>query len=336
MKKITFNLLLLLFSVSVFAQNSRKLSREDYIELYKDIAILEMERWGIPASITLAQGMLESDNGNSTLAVKANNHFGIKCHSTWKGKKVYHDDDEDQECFRKYKTALESYEDHSNFLVNGSRYNFLFELATDDYKGWAKGLKKAGYATSNQYADLLIKIIDDNKLYQYDIGELENGDRDRRRDRGEQSLGREILSNNRVDFILVEEGDSFESLQGELSLLRFELFRYNELSIDSLLIPGQILYLQPKRNKAEAGKEIHILKEGESIHWVSQKYGVKLKELYEKNHWEYGFQPENGTEILLRKAKQGSFKVRMPKEKRVKLKDPEEEESLKLEFEFDR
>ena len=148
----------------LFAQ---EMSRVEYISIYKDLAVAEMNQYGIPASITLAQGVLESGNGNSELARKARNHFGIKCHNSWEGKKVYYDDDEAQECFRKYPTVAASYRDHSVFLKT-ARYANLFELAITDYKGWAKGLKKAGYATNPKYAELLIKIIEDNQLQQYD------------------------------------------------------------------------------------------------------------------------------------------------------------------------
>ena len=143
------------------------MSRVEYISKYKDLAVAEMNQYGIPASITLAQGLLESGNGNSELARKARNHFGIKCHNSWEGNKVYYDDDEAQECFRKYPTVAASYRDHSVFLQK-ARYANLFELAITDYKGWAKGLKKAGYATNPKYAELLIKIIEDNQLHQYD------------------------------------------------------------------------------------------------------------------------------------------------------------------------
>ena len=154
-----------LFCTSLlFAQD---MSRAEYISKYKDLAVAEMNQYGIPASITLAQGVLESGNGNSELARKARNHFGIKCHNSWDGNKVYYDDDETQECFRKYPTVAASYRDHSVFLQK-ARYANLFELAITDYKGWAKGLKKAGYATNPKYAELLIKIIEDNKLHQYD------------------------------------------------------------------------------------------------------------------------------------------------------------------------
>ena len=167
--------LLNLCFIHLEAQSAGRMSREEYIEMYSDIAMKEMLRSGVPASITLAQGMLESDNGNSSLAKKSNNHFGIKCHNDWTGKKVHHDDDSRHECFRKYKTVYDSYVDHSDFLMNTSRYAFLFDLDVKDYRGWAKGLKKAGYATSRTYADMLIRIIEENDLHRYDLLALEEG-----------------------------------------------------------------------------------------------------------------------------------------------------------------
>ena len=152
-----------------------QMSREQYIEKYNSLAISQMSSNGIPASIILAQAILESQNGNSDLASKSNNHFGIKCHSSWTGDKVFHDDDEKQECFRKYDKVKESYYDHSVFL-KGRRYQFLYDISIDNYKGWAKGLKKAGYATNPKYASLLIKIIEDNNLSTYDKQGVENQD----------------------------------------------------------------------------------------------------------------------------------------------------------------
>jgi LysM repeat protein len=330
-RNIVLSLLILLtFNGWVFAQD-KKMSREDYILAYKDMAIREMIRSGVPASITLAQGMLESDNGNSRLATKANNHFGIKCHSDWKGRRIYHDDDEKGECFRKYKSVEDSYIDHSDFLMYTSRYSSLFELESTDYKGWARGLKKAGYATSRQYAELLIRIIEENELHQYDIPE--NGStkklRNDRNVKGSHDLissGREIYERNRIDYIVVREGDSFESLRKELQLLPNELYKYNDLKKDAIPEPGEVLYLQPKRNKAERGKDVHIIKEGETMEDISQMYGVKMDVLYEKNNLRSGEQPKAGTEILLRKRKKVDlnkiFESDIP------------EESEKLEFEF--
>ena len=171
------NKLLIILSLSIAASVSaqgdaghKKLTTEDYINRFRDDAINDMMHTGVPASITLAQGILESSSGNSMLAREANNHFGIKCHSDWRGERVYKDDDAKNECFRKYPTALASFKDHSRFLRERSRYAFLFDYRITDYKAWAKGLKKAGYATNPRYADHLIRIIEQHELYQYDKG----------------------------------------------------------------------------------------------------------------------------------------------------------------------
>jgi flagellum-specific peptidoglycan hydrolase FlgJ len=167
MKKISFLIFFLSLKILAFGQ-SINTQYEEYIAKYLAIAKKEMKLHGIPASITLAQGLLESGAGQSKLAKKANNHFGIKCHNDWKGRKFRHDDDKRKECFRKYGNAKHSFKDHSLFLTSKSRYAFLFDLKTIDYKGWAKGLKQAGYATDPNYPAKLIKIIEDYKLYKYD------------------------------------------------------------------------------------------------------------------------------------------------------------------------
>ncbi len=299
---------LLLAFTTAARLKAQKLTREDYINMYKELAIKEMKRSGIPASITLAQGMLESGNGNSTLAVKGNNHFGIKCHG-WKGKKIHHDDDAKGECFRKYKSAYDSYVDHSDFLMHTPRYRFLFDLDPDDYKGWAKGLKKAGYATSPRYATMLINIIEENKLYVYDSGNVHvkrNRQKDKSVDAGNDfsvSVDRRVKERNRVEYIEVKNGDTFESLQEEFNLLPFELYSYNNLPKGAGLYPGQELYLQPKRNRAERGNDIHVVQQGESMYSISQKYAVKLDKLYKRNHIDPSDEPEPGETIWLRKRK---------------------------------
>jgi len=326
---LLFFAIIITLPFELFSQRA-KMSREDYIEGYKDMAISEMLRSGVPASITLAQGMLESDNGNSRLAVKANNHFGIKCHNTWKGKRIYHDDDEKHECFRKYKSVEDSYRDHSDFLMNTSRYASLFELDPTDYKSWAKGLKKAGYATSRKYADLLIRIIEENELHQYDLvydKKKNRHSKDSKRVHSTDDSGREILINNRIDYIIVKQGDSFESLRKELNLLPNELKKYNELDENASLVPGQILYLQPKRNRAEKGQDIHIMKEGESFYDVSQQYGIKLDKLLKKNHLDENDKPTPGMELNLRKNK----KINLEE---ILIPEDTEEEEPGLEFEF--
>jgi len=302
--------------VSNSSEKYISLSRKNYIENYKELAINEMRRSGIQASITLAQALLESNNGNSTLAQKANNHFGIKCHNDWRGGTIYHDDDRKGECFRRYKTIYESYIDHSDFIVNGRRYSFLFELEPTDYKAWARGLQKAGYATSRTYAQLLIRIIEDNQLYVYDRGGTLNFTSTNENDPGfnNQELAdvdnftiqlnkHKVYNKNRIDYIIVKDGDTFESLTREFELLSWELFKYNELEDGATLEEGEILYLQPKRNRAEHGFDFHTVTEGETMYKISQMYGIKLKKLYEKNRMEVGTEPEPGQQLWLRKRK---------------------------------
>jgi LysM repeat protein len=311
-------------SKPVVSSSGQGLSAEDYINTYKDLAISEMRRTGIPASITLAQGMIESDFGRSSLAREGNNHFGIKCHNDWTGPTIRHHDDKRNECFRKYRKVEESFYDHSDFLKSGSRYSFLFELETTDYKAWAKGLKKAGYATNPDYANMLIRKIEENNLSYYDSGYKSEGfptqsvaplsesvtirDTDKIDKPVAISNGNiavaahvpRILENNRIQYIIVKEGDTREKLEKEFQLLKWELSKYNELSSDFRIVPGQILYLQPKREKAEPGKEFHTVEEGETMYLISQRYGIKIKSLLDMNRMTAGNEPETGKKIWLR------------------------------------
>ena len=283
----------------------------------------EMRRTGVPASITLAQGMLESGNGRSRLAVEGNNHFGIKCHNDWTGATIRHHDDRRNECFRKYRDAFESFRDHSDFLKTTPRYRFLFDLDPADYKAWARGLKKAGYATNPNYDNLLIRKIEEYSLYEYDRMALSgikpekitvqkqsetkvsktqsNSFQSNNITTAKESSSGRVMENNRIKYIIVNEGDTRESLEKDLKLLKWELSRYNELPEDFTPEPGQILYLQPKRKKAEPGKEVHTVKEGETMYQISQKYGIKLKYLYYYNRMEEGGEPKLGQKIWLRK-----------------------------------
>lgn len=298
-----------------------------YVDRYKDLAISEMKRTGIPASITLAQGMIESDYGRSTLAREGNNHFGIKCHNDWTGPTIRHHDDRRNECFRKYKRPEDSFYDHSDFLVSGSRYDFLFNLPPTDYKGWARGLKRAGYATNPDYANMLIRSIEENNLYYYDRGYTGNGVAEIPVSESKQDSTRpavrnngtdvkmfadnpaiparvaRVMENNRIKYIIVRDGDSAESIENEFQLLKWELTRYNELASDFTPVPGQILYLQPKRDKAEPGKETYVAADGDTMYLISQKFGVKLKKLYEYNRVEEGEEPVAGQKIWLRAMK---------------------------------
>lgn len=314
--KIRYILVLLMFFTACSTTRTpvepfRSLTAQQYIKTYKDLAIQEMRRTGIPASITLAQGILESDYGNSRLATEGNNHFGIKCHSDWNGGKIYHDDDRKNECFRRYKDVFQSYKDHSRFLTSSQRYAFLFDYDRTEYKKWARGLKKAGYATSPTYASRLINLIERYQLHQYDktsytassagsSGRSRLGDVDNYQISAKKHT---VQMRNRIDYIKVKEGDTFKSLNEELNMLPWELKKYNELDDTARLRPGQILYLQPKRNKAERGYDVHIVEEGETMYSISQLYGIKLDKLYEKNRMEKGEEPAPGQKIWLRKKK---------------------------------
>jgi flagellum-specific peptidoglycan hydrolase FlgJ len=207
-----------------------------YIANYSEIAKEEMLQYGIPASITLAQGILESGAGNGELTQKANNHFGIKCHKEWTGERVYHDDDELQECFRKYKDPKYSYRDHSLFLTQRSRYQDLFRLKKDDYKGWAKGLRKAGYATDPKYPDKLIGIIERYNLTQYDDQVLGNKASPLRPD------------NSKIGTHTVQRGDTLFSIARRFNITVDTLKDYNGLESDTISI-GQVLYLHPVKNQ---------------------------------------------------------------------------------------
>ncbi len=223
----------------------------EYIERYKDIAIEEMERYGIPASIKLAQALLESGNGNSTLAREANNHFGIKCTPEWVGGKAYHDDDHRDDCFRVYQRPEDSFKDHSQFLLR-KRYEALFELDKDDYRGWAKGLKSAGYATNPRYADLLIELIDRYQLHQYDRPESP-----REKLQREEVVQTEIVENKpeelqvaqakapvRIDIHEVRQGDTLAAIAHKYGMSTDALMDLNGLKTESLFVGQLILVSQ--------------------------------------------------------------------------------------------
>ncbi len=300
-------LIFILFHGIWVTNHAQRMSVADYIERYKKIAIDEMKRSGIPASITLAQGIVESANGNSTLAKEANNHFGIKCHK-WDKEKFYWDDDAKNECFRRYSSAEESFRDHTDFLMNTKRYQFLFEYSSDDYKSWAHGLQKAGYATSKRYAEDLIRTIEKYKLYIFDSGDYTRSVSFLNQDSDREELlikprQRKIYERNRIKYIIVEKNDNIISLTKELDLFSWQLRKYNDLPENYEPEPGEILYIQPKRWRAEAGFDFHIVKKGETMHSISQLYGIKLSKLYKKNRMEPGTEPMEGQKIWLRKRK---------------------------------
>ena len=282
-------------------------TRSEYIATYSDIAVREMRRTGIPASIKMAQAILESGDGNSTLARRGNNHFGIKCHD-WTGRRIYHDDDKRNECFRRYSNPEESFLDHSEFLTGRQRYAGLFQLDPYDYKAWARGLKAAGYATNPQYDRLLIRIIEDNELYRLDTGQLvskstgEFTENSKRVIDAEPTAGsRNIQTRNRIKYIIAGEGDTYESISREMGLMRWELSRYNDFSPGSSISPGDIIYLQPKRIRAQRGMETHKVSKGENMWHISQLYGVRLDRLLRRNFMQKGEEPSPGDIIYLRR-----------------------------------
>lgn len=300
----------------------QKLTKEQYIQTYKGIAIEQMKKNGVPASIIMAQALLESGNGNGRLAVEANNHFGIKCHKDWTGATIRHDDDAPQECFRKYNDPKQSFEDHSAYLKANKRYAFLFELSSTDYKGWAYGLKKAGYATNPKYAELLIKQIEDNQLYLLDQGvditfaskATTSGTKTRKNSRtgkGDEVFvvdiydQRNVSENNGSKFVITKEGDTFDKIAEQYGLMRWQLYKYNELSSDSTIKAGQRIYIQPKRNKASKGNEFYIVQDGDKMYQIAQNYGIKLKRLYAMNQMNTGEEPAAGQKIYLRSYKSG-------------------------------
>lgn len=286
-------LVCLMLTMFSFGQTRTK-AYESYIRKYKDLAIEQMDRYHIPASITLAQGLLESGAGKSELARRSNNHFGIKCGGTWTGRTVYYDDDARGECFRAYKSVRESYEDHSRFLTVRGRYSFLFKLKKTDYKGWARGLKKAGYATNPRYAEQLINIIE-----LYDLDELDTKKGRRKYDNPVRFI-HEVYKANDLIYIIARDGDTFESLSNEFEISKRKLRKYNDLYKDYRFRAGDIVYLEEKHRKARKPHIIHRVKDGESMYTIAQTYGIKLNNLYKMNKKDEDYVPRVGDYLRLR------------------------------------
>ncbi len=301
-----------LLPLRLYAQ--QRITISEFIETYRALAIQEMRQHGIPASIKLAQGILESAFGNSELAVNANNHFGIKCHG-WPGRGYLYDDDEKGECFRMYNDPVESWLDHSQFLRTRPRYAFLFQLDPLDYRAWAHGLRSAGYATNPNYPEHLIRIIEEHQLHQYDrwgmnvAAELPAGRISPNNRSGVSAQRteeptfavtgpRQELSNNRIRYIIARPGDTPESLAAELGYWAWQIRRYNELEDGRELRPGQMVYLQPKRRRGS--QNTHQATPGESMYDISQKYGIRLQNLYQRNQMTPPQEPRAGQVLLLR------------------------------------
>ena len=319
MKRVVTAILAVALCVMAAAQSPQ----QKYIDTYSEIAVAEMLRSGVPASITLAQGILESGAGLSELAVKGNNHFGIKCHSGWTGPSMHLDDDRKAECFRVYASADESFRDHSDFLRYKDRYKFLFDLDRTDYKGWAYGLKQAGYATDPKYAAKLIQYVEDYGLARYDqmtaaqeealpapphkieepvsapVGAVKVDV-----PVSEQfsfSLSRQLYSLNGVPFVYAMEGETYKSIARYYHLFKWEVVRYNDLRGDPTLLPGTIVYLEAKKKSAPEGLEKYIVsQDGEDLHDICQRFAVKEKTIMKRNGLKAPVQLHEGDVILLR------------------------------------
>jgi LysM repeat protein len=280
---------------------------QEYINTYSALAVKKQKEFGIPASITLAQGLLESGGGQSVLAKNANNHFGIKCHD-WKGATILHDDNKKKECFRKYTHAEESYNDHSRFLKERPRYAELFKLNVKDYKGWAKGLQKCGYATDKTYADKLIRLIEEYELYRFDspashekAPAAKPAPAPKKKESPKTAtLIRFIQTMYGIPCVYAENNDTFTKIAAETNTKVKNLISFNEMPGDIPLQKGDIVYLDKKKKKAAKPYYDHVVTTGESMHSISQKYGIQLKSLYKLNKKKENYTPMAGDVLRLR------------------------------------
>ena len=325
MKKTVLILLCALVGVVSVVANERQ-TREEYVEKYKAIAIAHMERYGIPASITMAQGILESDSGNSYLSRTSNNHFGIKCKKSWTGKKVYHDDDAKGECFRAYPSVEASYQDHADFLDQSPRYDSLFVYASDDYRSWARGLKACGYATAPDYAQRLVKIIESMKLYLLD---KENGNKiysaaktavENAEQWWESNIatsdeqinpnafrvtvnshkGYGVYRSNHTFYVVAKEGDTFESVGEIFDISPKMLRKFNDVAKDAKLSKGDIVYIERKKTQWLGNVMQHKVLRDENLYSLSQSYGIRLKSLKKLNRMREGEDVKKGDIIRLK------------------------------------
>ena len=334
--KLSITFLSVLLGSQIFAQSSQVI--KSYIETYKDIAIAEMQRTGVPAAITLAQGIHETGAGTSDLVRRSNNHFGIKCKSDWKGESVSHDDDARGECFRKYNDPYESYRDHSDFLKYRPYYTDLFKLDPTDYEGWAYGLKKAGYATNPKYPQILIKLIKDYHLQDYTMIALNKETRDELvwASNKEESASDEeaktepnepvedlalrtkypsgVFKINETKVVLVYKGTSFLKIAEEHKLNLSRLFEFNDMKPVDVAERDQLIYLQRKRKTG--ANEFHLVAEGETLHSIAQTEAIRIEMLAEYNLLELHMHPATGEKLHLR-SRAGSMPKLKEEKKRV-------------------
>ena len=325
MKKVYISLLLA-FVATVSLGAAERQTREEYVEKYKAIAIAHMERYGIPASITMAQGILESDSGNSRLSTSSNNHFGIKCKKSWTGDRVYHDDDAKGECFRAYPSVEASYQDHADFLDQSPRYDSLFAYPSDDYRSWARGLKAAGYATAPDYAERLVKIIESMKLYLLD---KENGSKiysaaktatENTEKWWESNIatsdeqinpnafrvtinahkGYSVYRTNHTYYIVAKEGDSFESLGKIFDISAKMLRKFNDVAKGATLKKGDIVYIEPKKKQWLGNAMQHKVVRDENLYSLSQSYGIRKSSLAKLNKLRSGEDFRKGDIVRLK------------------------------------
>ena len=312
-------------------QQRTRITREEYIDRYKRIAVAHMERYGIPASITMAQGILESDCGNSFLSLSSNNHFGIKCKNNWRGERVYHDDDEKGECFRKYATVEESYADHAEFLDSQQRYDSLFAYAPTDYRSWARGLKAAGYATAPDYAERLIRIIEESRLYLLDkddglrmyasqrgdatageqwfaeqssVGSIHDADRidpDNYRVTVNAREGYGIYQSNGLYYIVAKEGDTYASIGEVFRISAKNLRSFNDRRAGEEPSKGDIVFIRRKQKQWNGNMQAHTVLEGETLYSISQSYGIRLNSLARLNRMKAAAAVQKGDRIKLKK-----------------------------------
>lgn len=277
---------------------------EAYVQTHYEEALRQMERHRIPASIKIAQGLLETAGGRSTLAQEHNNHFGIKCHHSWQGKKTYRSDDMPNECFRSYTNWRDSYEDHSNFL-KGARYSALFRLNPRDYQGWARGLQQAGYATNKGYANGLIRLIEAYELYTFDkgarpswMGGKQVSRKKSKRDESKPMRPGYICYD--LLYVLANEGESFDDIADEVGISAKKLASYNDAPTNYPLHRGDVVYLERKHSRSRANAATHIVEVGDSMHSIAQKYGIRMDKLYKLNYKDDDYTPLEGELLRLR------------------------------------
>src|SRR5258705_5082387 len=318
--RLKLQILLITMSLSCWISAQTPEQVNAYINTYKFLAIAEMQRSGVPASIILAQGIHETSAGTSELVIASNNHFGIKCKATWTGQTVYHDDDAKGECFRSYAIAADSYKDHSDYLKQTPRYGFLFKLNPEDYEGWAYGLKKAGYATNIKYSQILIKLIEDYDLEKYSLiamgklpaeqpvegslaGEMMRPSLPGFTDSSAQRAVTSALypdgafSINAAKCIYAKAGDSLLSLSNQYDIPLSHLLEFNDMNQENILSNDQLIFLQRKRKVGFTA--FHIVQAGESIYSICQSEGIRYESILELNRLKPGEEPAPGEKIYL-------------------------------------